>query len=224
MEYKIAGSPLPVAICSLNKGEAVFTEKGGMSWMTEGFDMSTNMDGGLFSGLTRKMSGESFFMTTYTAKASGEIAFASEYPGEIKALNLRDGESVICQKDAFMAAERSVTLAAHFKKKIGFGFFGGEGFVMQKLTGPGTAFVELDGTVVEYGLKPGQKMLIDTGSLAMCEPTVDLDIQMVKGFKNILFGGEGLFLTTATGPGKIWLQSMSVAGLANKILALVPGK
>jgi uncharacterized protein (TIGR00266 family) len=224
MEYKILGSTLPVVICTLNKGESVFTEKGGMAWMTDSFEMSTNMEKGLFGSIARKMSGESIFMNTYTAKDTGEITFASEFPGEIRALKLGSGESIICQKDAFMAAERSVTLSAHFKTKIGFGFFGGEGFVLQKLTGPGTAFVEINGTVVEYELKQGQKFLISTGNLAMCEPSVNVDVQMVKGFKNILFGGEGMFLTTATGPGKLWLQSMPFSGVANKILSHIPSK
>jgi uncharacterized protein (TIGR00266 family) len=224
MEYKILGGTLPVVICTLNRGESVFTEKGGMAWMNDCFEMSTNMERGLLGSIARKMSGESIFMNTYTAKDTGEIAFASEFPGEIRALKLNSGESIICQKDAFMAAERSVTLSAHFKTKIGFGFFGGEGFVMQKLTGPGTAFVEIDGTLVEYELKQGQKFLIDTGNLAMCEPSVNLDVQMVKGIKNILFGGEGLFLTTATGPGKLWLQSMPFSAIANKIFSHSPGK
>jgi uncharacterized protein (TIGR00266 family) len=224
MQYKILGGTLPVVLCTLSKGETVFTEKGGMAWMSDTFEMSTNMEKGLFGSIARKMSGESIFMNTYTAKETGEIAFASEFPGEIRALELGAGESIICQKSAFMAAERSVTLSAHFKSKVGFGFFSGEGFVMQKLTGPGTAFVEIDGTLVEYELKPGQKFLIDTGNLAMCEPSVELNIQMVKGLKNIFFGGEGLFLTTATGPGKLWLQSMPLSVVANKILSLSSSK
>lgn len=224
MEYRIMGNMLPYVVCSLGRGEAMYTEKGGMAWMKGDFAMSTNMEGGILGSITRKMAGESIFMTTYTAQEGGDIAFASEYPGEIRPLALGAGQSIICQKDAFMAAERSVVLSAHFHKKVGMGFFGGEGFVMQKLTGPGTAFVELNGTVAEYELKPGEKLVMATGNLAMCEPSVTLDVQMVKGFKNMLFGGEGLFLTTAVGPGKIWLQSMPISGLANKILSLVPGK
>ncbi|MDR2005977.1 MAG: TIGR00266 family protein [Acidaminococcales bacterium] len=219
MKYQIVGGNLPAVLCTLEKGEEVYTQVGGMTWMDDVFKMSTNMEGGLLGGFARKMAGESLFLTTYAAQSEGEIAFASGFPGEIKALSLAGGESIICQKDAFLVAERSVTLAAHLKKKIGFGFFGGEGFVMQKITGPGLAFVEMDGSVTEYQLKPGQKMIVDPGHLAMCESTVDLDVQMVKGFKNMFFGGEGLFLTTITGPGKIWLQSMPFSGLAGKVLA-----
>ena len=215
---------MPYAVCEMSRGEAVYTESGGMSWMTDTFEMSTNMEGGLLKGLFRSISGESIFMTTYTAKSDGKIAFASGYPGEIRALHLAQGQSMICQKEAFMAAERSVQLSSFFQQKLSAGFFGGEGFVMQKLTGPGIAFVELDGSIAEYSLAAGEKMVVDTGSLAMCDETVKVDVQMVKGFKNILFGGEGLFLTNVTGPGKIWLQSMPFSNLADRILALVPNK
>ncbi|MDR3348534.1 MAG: TIGR00266 family protein [Acidaminococcales bacterium] len=219
MKYQITGGNLPVVLCSLEKGEAVYTQAGGMTWMDDAFKMSTNMEGGLLGGLARKISGESLFLTTYTAQSAGEIAFASGFPGEIRALSLGAGESLICQKDAFLVAERSVALTTHLKKKIGIGFFGGEGFIMQKVTGPGLAFVEIDGSVTQYQLEPGRKMIVDPGHLALCESTVDLDVQMVKGFKNMLFGGEGLFLTTITGPGKIWLQSMPFSGLAGKVIA-----
>jgi uncharacterized protein (TIGR00266 family) len=219
MQHQITGGTLPVVLCALNKGEAVYTEVGGMAWMDNAFKMSTNMEGGLLGGFARKLAGESLFLTTYTAEADGVIAFASSFPGDIKAFQLAAGESLICQKDSFLAAERSVTLAAHFKKKIGLGFFGGEGFVMQKLTGPGTVFVEIDGSVVEHSLAPRQKMVIDPGYLAMSEASVNIDVEMVKGFKNMFFGGEGLFLTTVTGPGKVWLQSMPFSKLADKILS-----
>ncbi|MDL2264454.1 TIGR00266 family protein [Synergistaceae bacterium OttesenSCG-928-I11] len=224
MEYKIFGDSMPYAVCEMSSGEAVYTESGGMSWMTDTFEMSTNMEGGLLKGLFRSFSGESIFMTTYTAKSKGKIAFASGYPGEIRALHLAQGQSMICQKQAFMAAERSVQLDTFFQEKMSVGFFGGEGFIMQKLTGPGVAFVELDGSIAEYELGAGEKMIVDTGNLAMCEETVKISVQMVKGFKNILFGGEGLFLTSVTGPGKIWLQSMPFSNIADKILSLVPSK
>lgn len=224
LEYKILGGNMPYVICDLGPGESVYTESGGMSWMSDNFEMSTNMEGGLFKSLARSFAGESIFMTTYTAKGNGHIAFASGYPGEIRALNLKQGESIICQKQAFMAAERSVSLSAHFQKKLGAGFFGGEGFIMQKISGPGVAFVEIDGSIAEYELAAGQKIIVDTGNVAMCESSVKIDIQMVKGFKNILFGGEGLFLTTLTGPGKVWLQSMPISAVADRILSQVPQK
>ena len=224
MKYTIEGDNLPVVICQCDAGEALVTERGGMSWMSDTFDMSTNMPGGLMKGIGRMLSGESLFLTTYTARSAGMIAFGSCFPGAIRAVQLAPGESIICQKEAFMASESSVSLAVHFQRKLGSGFFSGEGFVMQKITGPGLVFLEIDGSACEYNLAAGEKMIVDTGSLAMCDATVDIDVQMVKGFKNVLFSGEGLFLTTVTGPGRIVLQSMPFADLANRIIAKVPNK
>ncbi len=222
MQYQIVGEALPVAVLDMVPGESVYTERGGMSWMTDDFKMETNMEGGLMSAVARKFAGESMFLTSYTAVTAGQIAFSSEFPGEIIALKLGTDESMICQKDSFMAAERSVTLAHHFRKRLGAGLFGGEGFILQKLTGPGIAFVELDGTVVNYTLGPGEIMKVDTGYVAMYEPTVQLEIETVRGFKNVLFSGEGLFMTKLVGPGKIWLQTMPFNRLADKIMSRFP--
>lgn len=223
MEYKIEGGNLPVAICTMEQGESIFTESGGMSWMTTNMEMTTNMKGGLMKGLARKFSGESLFMTTYTCgQGQGLIAFAGSFPGEIRAINLAPGQSLICQKRAFLAAQSSVTLEVQFNKRLGSGFFGGEGFILQKITGPGVAFVELDGSVIEYDLAAGQTLKVDTGNVAMFEPTVQFDVQMVKGFSNMLFGGEGLFLSTLTGPGKVYLQTMPFNNLASQIIAKIP--
>ncbi len=225
MKHQIHGSTLPTLDITLNQGESVYTESGGMAWMVGDIDMSTNTKGGLMSGLARSLAGESLFMTTYTCKGSQAlITFTPEAPGSIMPVELGAGESRICQKDAFMVAEESVKLEIHFRKKLGAGLFGGEGFVLQKLTGPGKAFVEIAGDVRSYTLKEGQTMKVDPGHIAMYDPTVNYDIQRVKGVKNILFGGEGLFLATVTGPGRIWLQSMPLSNLASKLVQYMPAK
>jgi uncharacterized protein (TIGR00266 family) len=223
VKYELRGDTLPVVILTLEQGESVFTESGGMSWMSEGFEMKTNMKGGIFGGIARTLAGESLFMTTYTMnEASGIIAFSSSFPGKIVPIHLQAGESIICQKSAFLCAEHSVKLATHLKKKLGAGFFGGEGFILQKVTGPGWCFLEIDGEAVEYQLGSGEKMKVDTGHVAVFESSVNYDIEMVKGFRNILFGGEGLFLTTLQGPGKVWLQSMPINNLAARIIPYIP--
>jgi uncharacterized protein (TIGR00266 family) len=223
MKYTIQGGQLPVVVCELDAGEEMFTESGGMSWMSDNISMSTNMDGGLLKGLGRMFTGESMFMATYKAeRGPGIVAFSSSFPGSIIALDLPQGQSIICQKGAFLAASRGVTLEVHLQKKLGAGLFGGEGFIMQRVTGPGTAFFEIDGSAIEYDLQHGQVMKVSTGHVAMMKDTVNLDITMVKGFKNILFGGEGLFLTTLTGPGHIWLQSMPAQKVAQVIFPYLP--
>ncbi len=209
---------MPVLQMRLSAGEAVYTERGGMAWMTDGVDMKTSGRGGIGKMLGRALSGESLFLTTYTAEADGAmVAFTPEAMGKILPLDLPAGQSIIAQKDSFMVAEDTVEIAMHFRRKLGTGLFGGEGFILQKLTGPGTAFVEIAGELNEYTLKPGQRVKVDPGHLAMYEPSVDYDIQMVKGISNIVFGGEGLFLATLTGPGKIWLQTMPLSNLAGKL-------
>ena len=214
MQYEIKGDQLPVVVCTLNPGESMITERGAMSWMTSNMRMETQA-GGVGKAFGRLFSGESMFQNRYTAEGgAGLIAFASSFPGEIRALNITPGNSIIAQKSAFLAAEPGVELTVHFKKKLGAGFFGGEGFIMQKLSGQGTAFVEIDGSVVEYQLAPGQSMLLDTGYLSMMEETVTMDIEMVHGAKNILLGGEGLFNTRVTGPGRIWIQTMPLSAVA----------
>jgi uncharacterized protein (AIM24 family) len=171
----------------------------------------------------RAISGESLFLVEYTSQGGkGIVAFASDFPGKIVPLNLGGGQQIICQRDSFMCAEKSVQLEMHFRRKLGSGLFGGEGFILQKLTGPGLAFVELDGEVVEYTLEPGQVLKVDTGHVAMFEPTVQFDVEMVRGFRNVLFGGEGLFLATLRGPGRIWLQTMPIVNVAKKIAEYLP--
>lgn len=223
MQYTIAGTTMQVVTLQVTSGEQIYTESGGMCWMSDTFQMSTNMEGGLMGGLKRAMAGDSVFLTTFTCSApQGILAFANSFPGQIMPLTLEAGRSVICQKDAFLCAERSVTLEMHFRKKLGAGLFGGEGFCLQKLTGPGTAFTELSGEITEYDLQAGQVLKVDTGHVAMFEPTVSFDIEMMKGFKNVLFGGEGLFLARLAGPGKVWLQSMPIQNLASRLIPFLP--
>lgn len=223
MKSDIIGDFLPVLNCTLEKGEQIYTEAGGMSWMTEGIKMETNTNGGVMKGLGRALSGESLFMNTYTAeKDNVKISFASSFPGEILEFDLSNGESIICQKKAFMCAERSVDMKMHFRKKLGAGFFGGEGFIMQKLTGPGKAFLELDGNIIKKELADGEILKVDNGYVAAMTEKVELDIVSVKGVKNILFGGEGLFLTTLKGPGTVWLQSMPITKLAGVLSPYLP--
>lgn len=225
MKYELHGTTLQTLDITLSQGESVYTESGGMAWMTGDIEMSTNTRGGLMKGLARSLAGESLFLTTYTCTGPGGlITFTPEAPGSIIPVELAAGQSRICQKDAFMVAEESVELEVHFRRKLGTGLFGGEGFILQKLTGPGMAWVEIAGELRSYKLKPGQTMKVDPGHIAMYEPTVDYDINRVKGVRNILFGGEGLFLATLTGPGRIWLQSLPLANLASKIAQYIPTK
>lgn len=224
MKYSIDGTTMQTLTIELGGGESVYTESGGMAWMSENIGMETNVKGGILSGLGRKLAGESLFMTTYTASSPGKITFTNEFPGKIIEVKLGEGETRICQKDAFMCAESSVKLEVHFRKKLGAGLFGGEGFILQKLIGPGTAFVEIAGEVVENVLEEGETLRIDPGHIAMYEPSVNYDISRVKGVKNMLFGGEGLFLATLKGPGKVWLQSMPIANLAGKLRRYLPSR
>lgn len=223
LRYKVIGTTLQAVVIELPPNQEIYSERGGMSWMSGNIAMQTNMEGGIGGAFKRVFSGESIFMVSFIAQGgSGLIGFSSEFPGKIIPLNLGPGQQMICQKDAFMVAERSVQLDIHFRRKLGAGLFGGEGFVMQRLTGPGLAFVELDGEIIEYTLSEGQTLKVDTGHVAMLEPTVQFDIEMVRGFKNILFGGEGLFLTTLRGPGRVWLQTMPMINLARKIAQYLP--
>lgn len=223
MEYKIEGQTLPVVICQLNSGESMITERGSMSWMSPNMQMETS-GGGAGKMFGRLFSGESLFQNKYTAQGNGMIAFASSFPGSIRAVEIGPSCSVVVQKRAFLAAEEGVELSVFFQKKGMAGFFGGEGFVMQKLSGHGTAFLEIDGSVVEYELSAGQQIIVDTGNVAMIDDTCTLDVQQVKGVKNILFGGEGLFNTVITGPGKVLLQTMPISGFVNTIAGMLPSK
>ena len=224
MKYKIQGTPMPVVICDLEDNETMISEAGAMSWMSPNMEMKT-VGGGAGKVFGRMFSGESLFQNHYTARnGQGMIAFASSFPGDIRAFEITPDRPIICQKKAFLASTSGVELSVHFQKKFGAGFFGGEGFIMQKLSGSGIAFIEVDGSTVEYTLAPGQQMMIDTGYLAMMDATVQMDIQRVQGVKNVLFGGESLFNTVVTGPGRILLQTMPISQFANLISSLIPPK
>ncbi|MBR6475440.1 MAG: AIM24 family protein, partial [Lachnospiraceae bacterium] len=202
MQYSIEGEPLPVVICQLSDGETMITERGAMSWMSPNMRMET-VGGGLGKMFGRAFSGESMFQNHYTAQGNGLIAFASSFPGSIKAFEITPGNELICQKSAFLASTSGVELSIFFNKKVGSGLFGGEGFIMQKLSGNGLAFVEFDGYIKEYVLQPGQSMVLDTGYLAAMTATCSMEVQSVPGLKNKFFGGEGFFNTVVTGPGRI---------------------
>lgn len=217
MQYQIIGEPMPVVTCSLAAGESMITEKGSMAWMSPNMDMQT-LAGGIGKAFGRMFSGEAMFQNIYTAQGGpGLIAFASSFPGSIRAISISPEHPVIVQKTGFLASESGVQLSLHFQKKLGAGFFGGEGFIMQRLSGSGTAFVEIDGYAVEYDLQPGQSMVVDTGNLAMMDATCTMEIQTVKGIKNKFLGGEGFFNTVVTGPGKVTLQTMPVSGVAQAL-------
>ena len=224
MKYEIKGEPMPVVICELDAGETMITERGSMVWMSPNMKMETNA-GGFGKALGRMFSGESIFQNRYTAQGGpGLIAFASSFPGNIRAIEIGPGKSIVAQKSAFLASTAGVELSIHFHKRFGAGFFGGEGFIMQKLSGSGIAFVEIDGSSVEYDLAPGQSMIVDTGNLALADETVSIDVQTVKGAKNVLFGGEGLFNTVVTGPGRITLQTMPLSSFVGTVAAAIPSK
>ncbi|MBR4169428.1 MAG: TIGR00266 family protein [Lachnospiraceae bacterium] len=223
MRYSIEGEPLPVVICTLDSGETMITESGAMSWMTPNMKMETTSNGGVGKMLGRMFSGENLFQNRYTAQGGeGMIAFASSFPGSIRAFEIAPGQDIIAQKKAFLAATSGVELSIHFQKKLGSGLVGGEGFIMQKLSGQGMAFLEFDGFIKEYDLQPGQQMIVDTGYLAAMTSTCHMDIQTVPGIKNALFGGEGIFNTVITGPGHVWLQTMPVPHLAGALIPYLP--
>ncbi|MBS6163059.1 TIGR00266 family protein [Hydrogeniiclostridium mannosilyticum] len=214
MQYQIIGEPMPVVVCNLQNGESMITEKGSMCWMSPNMQMETSA-GGVGKAFGRMFSGDSMFQNIYTAiNGEGMISFASSFPGSIRAIQITPEHPIIVQKSGFLASERGVQLSVYFQKKLGAGFFGGEGFVMQQLTGNGIAFIEIDGYAVEYNLQPGQSLLVDTGNLAMMDATCKIDIESVKGLKNKLLGGEGFFNTRVTGPGRVILQTMPINGVA----------
>lgn len=224
MKYQIKGEPMPVVICQLEDGESVICESGAMSWMSPNLEMETS-GGGAGKVFGRMFSGEGMFQNRYTArKGAGMIAFASKFPGDIRAVEITRDAPVICQKGAFLASTEGVELSVAFQQKFSTGLFGGEGFIMQKLSGNGTAFIEIDGSTIEYNLEPGQQMLIDTGYLAMMDATVKMEIQKIKGLKNVMLGGEGLFNTLVTGPGRVVIQTMPISGFAAFIASLLPRK
>ena len=214
MRYSIQGTLFPAVSVELDEGESVYSEAGNMSWMSENVRFDTSTRGGLVEGIKRRFAGESIFLNTFTCEeGTGVVTFSSEFPGKIVTVELSQSKELICQKDAFMCATQEVELHMHFRKRLGAGLFGGEGFILQRLSGSGTAFVELAGEVIETDLKPGEKLLVDPGHIAMYEPSVDFDIQLVRGFKNVILGGEGVFLATLVGPGRVWLQTLPVENL-----------
>ncbi|MBQ7492110.1 MAG: TIGR00266 family protein [Clostridia bacterium] len=223
MQYEIKGEPMPVVICQLQNGESMISESGAMSWMSPNMKMET-VGGGAGKVFGRMFSGESLFQNRYTANGSGMIAFASSFPGSIRAVTITPDHPVVVQKSGFLASEAGVELSVFFQKKLGSGLFGGEGFIMQKLSGSGTAFVELDGSTVEYDLQPGQQIVVDTGYVAMMDATCKMEVQTVKGVKNVLFGGEGLFNTVITGPGRVVLQTMPLTSFVGLIASRLPSK
>ncbi len=218
MRYEITGTPMPVVTCYLAAGETMKTQKGAMSWMTPNMEMHTNAGGGIGKAFSRALSGESIFQNTYTAIGSeGMIAFASSFPGEVLPVQITPGNSIIAQKTSFIASEAGVDFSIHFRKKFGVGLFGGEGFIMQKFSGNGMVFLEIDGCLNSYTLQAGQSLILDTGYLVAMDESVKMDIQTVKGAGNVLFGGEGLFNTVVTGPGRIWIQTMPISRMAGAI-------
>ena len=221
MNYEIKGNVVPAVEVSLSRGESVFTQSGGMFYQTEGIKMDTNTRGGLFKGIGRMFAGESMFMATYTATQDAKVAFASTVPGSIIPVDVSEGRFTI-QKGAFLAAESSIELRTTFNKKLGTGFFGGEGFILQELSGRGIAFLEVDGDAIEMNLAPGEVLKVDTGNLVGFEDSVRYEVESVKGLGNILFGGEGLFLTRLTGPGKVILQTMNMNEFALRVGSYIP--
>lgn len=225
MKYSILGTTMPAVEVTLSSGEGMYTQSGGMAWMTEGIDMDTNTRGGIMKGIGRMFTGESFFMATYKATREGAIvAFASTVPGEIVPIDISSNGGVICQKNAFLCAEETVELKAVFTKKFSSGLFGGEGFILQDISGSGTVFLEIDGNKIEKDLAPGEKILVDTGNVVAFERSVQYEVETVKGLKNIFLGGEGLFLTKLTGPGKVILQTQNFNEFAGRIMKMIPSK
>ena len=224
MKYDIQGSPFPAVVCTMEAGKSVRCQKGAMAWMSPNMEMQTK-GGGLGKMFGKMVTGESLFENIYTAQGGeGLIAFTTGVPGVIIPFELNGSNCIIAQKSAFLACDDPVQMEVSFQKKLGAGFFGGEGFIMQKFTGVGTVLLEADGSVISYDLAPGQVMICGTGALCAMESTVQMDIETVKGLGNMLAGGEGFFNTKLTGPGKIWLQTMPVFDLAGAIAPYIPSK
>lgn len=223
MRYEIHGTTMQTLTVDLMPDETIYSQTQAMAWMSDTMEMDTHTGGGLWEGLKRTFGGGSLFVTDFTPRGGlGHIAFAPRFPGTIIARKLAAGESLVCRKETFLCAEKSVQLEIFIRRQLGAGFFGGEGFILQKVTGPGVVFLDLSGEVIERVLQPGERLLVQSGHVGVQEPTVEFDIQMVRGFKNILFGGEGLFLATLTGPGRVWLQSMPIMNLAEEIARYLP--
>mgnify|MGYP002626865772 CR=1 FL=1 len=226
MKYEIVGKTVPAVEVTFEKGESMYTQRGGMAWQSEGIDMKTNARGGVMKSLGRMFAGESIFMSTYTAEKDGaKVAFATTVPGDIKAINLSEvPHGITIQKGAFLCAEPDVEMKVAFTKKFSAGLFGGEGFILQKASGKGHIFLEVDGDPVERELAPGEVLKVDTGNVVAFDPSVSYEVEMVKGLGNIFLGGEGLFLTKLTGPGKVLLQSQNFNEFIGKITPHIPTK
>jgi uncharacterized protein (TIGR00266 family) len=222
MKYAVSGTVMQTVSIDLSRGEQVYSQTSNMAWMSEGIRMDTNTGGGIFASLKRSFSGGGFFITDFIAEQDGHVAFAPRFPGTIMPVELKAGESLICRKETFLCAEKSVTFDVAWQQRFGAGFFAGQGFILQRVTGPGTVWLDLSGEVVVRDLAAGEKLFVHAGHIGVQSPSVAIDIQMVKGFSNIIFGGEGLFLATLQGPGRVWLQSMPIMNLAEEIARYLP--
>lgn len=223
MKYEIKGENFPIVILTLENGESILTESGSMQWMSEGFEMKTEGGGGIGKALGRLMAGESMFRNIYTATSDNSmIALGSSVPGSIKAIEVTPDNPVIIQKSSYLASTDQIKTEVFVQKQVKTGLFGGEGFIMQKISGQGIVFVEIFGSAMEYDLKENEKLIIDTGSFALMQASCKMDIQSIKGFKNIVLGGEGLFLTNVTGPGKVVVQTMQLSAFANLLVPFMP--
>ena len=223
MIANITGGVLPLLTLNLNEGEEIYSESGRMSWMTSSISLDTSAKGGFFKSIGRMFSGETLFLNKFKCtKMPGKIAFGATFPGSIMEFDLANNQNIICQKGSFLCAESSVTLSTYLNKKLGSGFFGGEGFIMQKIQGPGKAYLEFDGFVQPLDIPAGVQLKVDPGKVAAIEESVTMDIEMVKGFKNFFFGGEGAFFTTLTGPGRVYLQSMTIQEFEKLIEPYIP--
>lgn len=226
MKYEIIGDTVPAVEVTLNRGEAMYTQRGGMAWQTEGIRMDTNARGGVMKSLGRMFAGESIFMSTYTAeKDEAKIAFATTVPGAVLPINLSERpQGFIIQKGSFLAAEPNVELSVKFTRRFSAGFFGGEGFILQHAKGNGMIFLEVDGDAIVRDLQPGEVLKVDTGNVVGFEPSVSYEIETVKGLGNIILGGEGLFLTKLVGPGRVIVQTQNFGDFAGRILGLMPNR
>ena len=225
MEYEIKGGAFPMVVCKLQKGERMKDESGSMAFMSSGIKMDTNTGGGVLKGLGRAISGNSFFINTFVAeKDNQEIGFASNFPGKVIPIKLDGANSIIGQKRSFLASEDSVEIDMYFQKNLGTGIFGGEGFILQKFTGNGMLFLEIDGEVIERYLEPGEVLFVDQGHIAAMDESIDFDIERIKGAKNWLFGGEGVFFAKLVGPGRVWVQTMPITKLAQALIPMLPTK
>ena len=224
MQATIHGTTMQTVHVHLEPGESVYCQTHAMAWMTDDVQMATNTGGGLLAGLKRSMAGGSFFMTTYTAAGRGtsRVVFASRFPGHVLPFTLKPGESLLCRKETFLVAESTVTFAIAFQQRLGAAFLGGEGFILQRVTGPGTVWLDLSGETCVEELQPGRKLLVHAGHVGIITQGVDFSIQRVGGVRNMIFGGEGIFLASLVGPGKAWLQSMPIMNLAESIAHYLP--